>query len=108
MTIEWFTAETTGDTFSLTSRSGSARIEGTVAPDGVSGTITLPGARARRFFAAPAGDGAGIYDGTVKDDRTHSGSSEEGGRLELTYDQGMVMGKVTAPNGEQPTCWGPT
>ena len=65
--------------------------------DGVSGTITLPGAPARRFFAAPAGDGAGIYDVKVLDDRTHMGTSAEGGKLELKYDDGMVMGTVTSP-----------
>jgi hypothetical protein len=98
--IEWFTSPITGDAFSLTSVSGNARIEGTIVADGVSGTITLPDSPPRRYFAAPAGDGAGIYDVTVMPDRGHVGTSEEGGRLELAYEQGMVMGRVVAPNGE--------
>jgi hypothetical protein len=98
--IEWFTGEITGTTFNLTSASGGARLEGTIAPDGITGTITHAEGRPRRYFAGPAGEGAGIYDVTVRDDRTHMGTSEEGGRLELTYREGMVMGKVVAPGGE--------
>ena len=98
--IEWFTGQITGERFDLMSAGGGARLEGTIAPDGITGTITLPGGPARRYFAGPAGEGAGIYDVTVKDDRTHMGTSEEGGKLELTYREGMVMGKVTAPEGE--------
>jgi hypothetical protein len=98
--IEWFTGQITGDTFNLTSASGGARLEGTIAADGITGMITLPEGGPRRFFAGPAGEGAGIYDVTVRDDRTHTGTSEEGGKLELTYREGTVMGKVTAPTGE--------
>ena len=98
--IEWFTGEVTGDTFELTSATGNARLAGTIAADGITGTITLPGGGPRRYFAGPAGEGAGIYDVVVNDDRSHTGTSEEGGRLELTYEGGMVMGKVTAPDGE--------
>jgi hypothetical protein len=99
--IEWFTAMTTGNTFSVTSASGNAKLDGTIAADGVSGTITLPDAPARRYFAGPAGEGAGIYDVTVAQDRSHSGTSEEGAKLQLTYKEGMVMGEVTAPTGEK-------
>ena len=98
--IEWFTSPVTGTTFSVTSASGGAKIDGTIAADGVTGNLTLPGQPARKYFAAIAGDGAGIYDVTVRSDRSHVGTSEEGGQLELTYKDGMVMGKVTAPNGE--------
>jgi hypothetical protein len=98
--IEWFTGEIAGTTFNLTSASGGARLEGTIAPDGITGTITQAEGGPRRYFAGPAGEGAGIYDVTVRDDRTHMGTSEEGGRLELTYREGMVMGKVVAPDGE--------
>ena len=97
--IEWFSAPITG-AFSVTSASKNAKLDGTIAPDGITGTITLPDSAPRRYFAAPAGEGAGIYDVTVLDDRTHVGTSEAGGRLQLTYKDGMVMGKVTAPNGE--------
>ena len=99
--IEWFTAPVTGNTFSLTSASGNSRIEGVIGGDGITGTIRLPGADARRYFAAPAGDGAGIFDVKVLDDRTHTGTSEEGAKLELKYNDGMVMGTVSAPNGER-------
>ena len=97
--IQWFTSPITGNTFTVTSASRDARIEGTIAPDGVSGMLTLPNQPARRYFAGPAGEGAGIYDVTVAADRTHTGTSIEGGKLELTYKDGMVMGKVTDPGG---------
>jgi hypothetical protein len=97
--IEWFTSPITGNTFSLTSASKNAKIDGTIAADGVSGMLTLPGQPARRYFAGPAGEGAGIYDVTVAADRSHTGTSLEGSRLELKYENGMVMGKVTDPGG---------
>ena len=97
--IEWFSSPVTGDAFTITSASGNARIEGTIAADGVSGMLTLPDQPARRYFAAPAGEGAGIYDVTVAADRTHTGTSEEGGKLELSYRDGMVIGTVTAADG---------
>lgn len=98
--IEWFTSRIAGNTFNLTSASGNARLEGTIAADGITGMITLPGQPARRYFAGPAGEGAGIYDVTVRQDRGHTGTSEEGGKLELIYKDGMVNGTVTAPNGQ--------
>jgi len=97
--IEWFSSPITGNTFSLASASGNARIEGTVAEDGVSGMLTLPNQPARRYYAGPAGEGAGIYDVTVNQDRSHIGTSFEGAKLELSYKDGMVMGKVTDPTG---------
>ena len=36
---------------------------------------------------------------TVAADRNHAGTSEEGGKLELVYKDGMVMGKVTDAGG---------
>lgn len=97
--IEWFTSPITGNSFSLTSASGKAKIDGTVADDGVSGTLTLPDQPARRYYAGPAGEGAGIYDVTVNGDRSHTGTSFEGAKLELSYKDGMVIGKVTDPTG---------
>ena len=97
--IEWFTSPITGSTFTVTSASGNARIEGTVAADGVSGMLTLPNQPARRYFAGPAGEGAGIYDVTVAADRSHTGTSFEGAKLELSYKDGMVIGKVIDPAG---------
>ena len=97
--IEWFVSAISGTTFTVTSASGNARIEGTVAADGVSGMLTLPDQPARRYFAGPAGEGAGIYDVTVAADRSHTGTSFEGAKLELSYKDGMVIGKVTDPAG---------
>ena len=97
--IEWFASPITGSSFTLTSASGNARIEGTVSDDGVSGMLTLPNQPARRYFAGPAGEGAGIYDVTVAADRSHTGTSFEGAKLELSYKDGMVIGKVTDPAG---------
>jgi len=97
--IEWFVSPVTGNSFSLTSASKNAKIDGTVAADGVSGMLTLPNQPARRFFAGPAGEGAGVYDVTVADNRNHTGTSLQGAKLELTYQDGMVMGKVTDPGG---------
>ena len=97
--IEWFTSPVSANTFSITSASGNARIEGTVADDGVSGMLTLPNQPARHYFAGPAGEGAGIYDVTVHQDRSHTGTSFEGAKLELSYKDGMVIGKVTDPAG---------
>jgi hypothetical protein len=99
--IEWFTSPITADAFTLTSASGNAKIDGSVGIDGVKGMLTLPGQPAREYYAAAAGDGAGIYDVTVRDDRTHVGTSDDGGKLELTYQDGMVMGTVTMP-GQPP------
>jgi hypothetical protein len=97
--IQWFTALITGNIFTITSAMGDARIDGTVSADGITGNITLPGQPARPYYAAPAGDGAGIYDVTVRDDRSHVGTSDDGGRLELTYRDGLVMGKVMPATG---------
>ena len=97
--IQWFTSMISGGTFTITSAMGDARIDGSVTPEGITGNITLPGQPARRYYAAPAGDGAGIYDVTVRDDRSHVGTSDDGGRLELTYRDGLVMGKVMPPTG---------
>lgn len=97
--IQWFVSPIAGNTFTVTSASGDARIEGTIADDGVSGMLTLPDQPARRYFAGPAGEGAGIYDVTVGPDRKHTGTSIEGGKLDLTYQDGMVMGQVTDPSG---------
>jgi hypothetical protein len=97
--IQWFTSPITGDSFTVTSVSRDATINGTITADGVSGMLTLPNQPARRYFAGPAGEGAGIYDVTVAADRTHTGTSIEGGKLHLNYRDGMVMGTVTDPSG---------
>lgn len=99
--LQWFAEKVTGPTFDLTSKMGDAKISGTIADDGVSGTLTLPDGVARRFFAAPSGEGAGIYTVQVAPDRRHTGRSEQGATLDLRYDKGTVMGTLTSAEGER-------
>jgi len=55
----------------------------------------------RRYFAAPSGQGAGIYTVEVGSDRHHTGTSEQGAKLDLRYENGTVMGTLTSPEGDQ-------
>jgi hypothetical protein len=98
--IQWFAEPITGQQFSMTSKSGDARITGSISDEGISGELTLPGGVARRYFAAPSGQGAGIFTVQVADDRHHTGTSEQGARLDLRYEDGTVMGNLTSPDGE--------
>jgi hypothetical protein len=79
---------------------GDAKITGTITDDGISGELTLPDGVARRYFAAPSGEGAGIYTVQVAPDRRHTGTSEQGAKMDLKYDKGTVMGTLTAPDGK--------
>jgi hypothetical protein len=99
--IQWWAEPFTGAEFSMTSKNGEATISGTIADDGVSGEVTLPDGVARRYFAAPSGQGAGIYTVEVAADRHHTGTSEQGAKLDLVYQDGTVMGTLTAPDGEE-------
>lgn len=99
--LEWFTGQSTGNTVNLTSVGGRARLRATIEPGLVSGTITYSGGRKRRFFALPAGQGAGIYDVTVTPDGRMKGSSEEGGRLTASQDGNFVKTSVTTLNGQK-------
>ncbi len=74
---------------------------GTIADDGISGELTLPDEVKRRFFAAPSGQGAGIYEVKVDEDRRHTGTSTQGADLDLRYEDGTVMGTLTDPEGEE-------
>lgn len=69
--IEWFTSRLSGNTFTITSASMNAQIEG-----------PWPG---RRYFAGPEGEGPGIYDvtgptTTVTPARPSRGTSSSPGR----------------------------
>ena len=97
--IEWFTGLVTGNSVSLTSVAGRARLRARIESGLVSGTITYAGGRTRRFFALPAGQGAGIYDITVTPDGRLQGTSEEGGRLTARQDGDFVQVTVTAADG---------
>jgi hypothetical protein len=98
--MQWFAEPLTGQQFSMTSKIGDARINGTIFDEGISGELTLPDGVARRYFAAPSGQGAGIYTVEVTTDRRHTGTSEQGAKLDLRYEDGTVMGTLTAPDGE--------
>ena len=99
--IQWWAEPFPGAEFSMTSKMGDATISGTIADDGISGEVTLPDGVARRYFAAPSGQGAGIYTVEVASDRHHTGTSEQGAKLDLVYRDGTVMGTLTAPTGEE-------
>lgn len=99
--IEWWAEPFPGADFSMTSKMGGATIAGTIADDGIGGEVTLSDGVARRYFAAPSGQGAGIYTVEVASDRHHTGTSEQGARLDLIYQDGTVMGTLTSPDGEE-------
>lgn len=99
--IQWFVGPVPGAQFDMPSKSGDARISGVIADDGISGQITLPDGTPRKYFAAPSGQGSGIYTVTVAADRRHTGTSEQGGKFDLNYENGTVMGTITAPTGEE-------
>lgn len=99
--LQWFAEKVTGNQFSITSKmQDKATMTGTIADDGVSGELTLPDGVARRYFAAPSGEGAGIYTVTVAQDRRHTGTSEQGAKLDLKFQDGTVMGTLTSPDGK--------
>jgi hypothetical protein len=99
--IQWFASPVPGNTFSLTSKTNDATVTGTIADDGISGELTLPDGVARKYFAAPSGQGAGIFDVTVDGERRHTGSSAQGAKMDLRYESGTVMGTLTAPDGTE-------
>ena len=98
--IEWFTSEISGPKFSLRSASGNSRIKGTIKGDAISGTLTLPNAKPRRFYAKAAGDGAGVYDVRVAEGQRYTGRSEEGSVLEMSQKGELVMGTIKTPGGK--------
>lgn len=99
--IQWFAETFSGGAFAMTSKTGDARITGEVTDEGIAGELTLPDGVARRYFAAPGGQGAGIYTVEVADDRRHTGRSEQGATLDLRYDAGTVMGTLTSAEGAE-------
>lgn len=98
--LQWFEGQVAGNTVDLTSKSGDARMQSTLANDLIEGSLTLPGGRVHRFFALPAGEGAGIYDVTVNPDGSLLGTSEEGGRLVGQQNGIQVPLVLTAPDGQ--------
>lgn len=98
--LQWFEG-TIGidDKFRLASATGNARLRGTVESDFVSGTMVLSGGQIRKLFAAPAGEGAGIYDLTIDENGRMRGTSEEGGTLDVRPDGLFIVGRVTTADG---------
>jgi hypothetical protein len=101
--LAWFSGRFRGSSARLSAVGGGARLRARVDSGLVSGTITFPDGRKRRFFALPAGQGAGIYDVTVTPDGRLIGASEEGGRLTGRQDGDFVVTTVTAPDGRSYT-----
>jgi hypothetical protein len=99
--IEWFTGTVTGSAFRLRSASRRARISVRVEDDFVSGTITFASGRRHRFFALPAGEGAGIYEVTITRDGRIRGTSEEGATLDARQVGNSVRGTITTPSGQR-------
>lgn len=98
--VQWFAESVRPPQFAMRSKMGDATIEGTISDEGIGGEITLPDGVARRYFAVPSGQGAGIFEVTVAPDRRHTGTSEQGARLDVRYENGTVMGTLTSPGGE--------
>lgn len=99
--VEWFTGNVPGSSASLTSASGKAKVVFTFTDDLVSGTITFADGRRRRFFALPAGDGAGIYVVTVSAGGQIVGASEEGSTLTARQEGAVVRTTITTPAGRR-------
>ena len=99
--LQWFSETITGPTFTFTSKMGDATMNGTIADDGITGELTLPDGVVRRYFAAPSGQGAGIFTVMVDEDRHHTGTSAQGAKLDLRYRDGTVMGTLTDPDGNE-------
>ncbi len=99
--IEWFTGQVLGNRIELTSAGGGARLVGEVTNDFASGTVTLPGNRTHRFYAVPAGDGAGIYEVRVTPEKVYHGTAEGGGRFEIRQNGDVVQGTIFTADGRQ-------
>jgi hypothetical protein len=99
--LQWFAEAVTGPTFSFTSKMGDATMNGTITDDGIAGELTLPDGVIRRYFAVPSGQGAGIFTVEVDQDRRHTGTSAQGAKLDLRYEDGTVMGTLTDPEGKE-------
>lgn len=98
---EWFEGPATGGRIELASKSGRARLSGSVALRDLHGTVTLADGATRNFHTIPATYGAGIYDVTVTADGKYRGTSTTGAKLEAEQAGNFVEGALTTPNGER-------
>ena len=96
---EWFEGTATEETFSFTSTSGNATIEGTIEEFETDGTITLADGLVRNYFTRPAGDGAGIFEVTVDGAGNWTGASLDGSTLSAQQDGMYVTGAVESSEG---------
>jgi hypothetical protein len=79
---EWFNeGSVEGNELNLTSE-GGARLEGSLATEAATGTITLDDGESFTFTADLATGAAGLYDVNISDEGQLRGTSENGGRLE--------------------------
>ncbi len=99
--IAWFSGATPTDALSLDAKPGRGHIEATIAPHLVSGTIAFEDGVARRFFAVPAGDGAGIYEVTVDRSGHMRGRSQHGDRFSVRPDGLFAAGTLTTAAGRR-------
>ena len=98
--IEWFVGNVpSSGTIDLASADNKARLTGQLSATDAHGTVTLPKGDQHRFFAVPAGDGAGIYDIDVTADKHYTGTSEKGEKLDLRQSGHNITGSITTPNG---------
>ena len=99
--VAWFSTTTAADTVSLDAKPGQGRITATIKPDVVSGTIAFEDGVQRRFFALPAGDGAGIYDVTITRSGRIIGRSDEGGTFSVRSEGLFLAGTLTTADGRR-------
>jgi hypothetical protein len=104
---EWFNeGSVEGNELNLTSE-GGARLEGSLATEAATGTITLNDGESFTFTADLAAGAAGLYDVNISEDGDLRGTSEAGGRLEgmLAHQLGEdglypLAATLTAPDGQ--------
>ena len=102
---EWFRGSVTGDDLDLSSEN-EVRLKGQLTSDAATGTFTNLNGDSVPFEASPATGIAGLYNVTLSDDGTLSGTSERGGQLEgqlgdqLQDGSYPVSGTITSPDGE--------
>ena len=104
---EWFNeGSVEGNELNLRSE-GGARLEGSLATEAATGTITLDDGESFTFTADLASGVAGFYDVNISDEGQLRGTSENGGRLEgmVAHQLGEdglypVASTITAPDGQ--------
>ena len=104
---EWFNeGSVEGNELNLSSE-GGARLEGSLATEAATGTITLDDGESFTFTADLATGAAGLYDVNISEDGDVRGTSENGGRLEgmVAHELGEdglypVAATLSAPDGQ--------